>query len=238
MRIVTLMMLFVLFPLLNEVHAEIIPPANFNRAKTIAMKKIYYDQKTELYCGCAYEMQGRKGVIDLESCGYEVRKNETRAKRIEWEHVLPISVVGQQMQCWREGGRKNCQKKSPTFNLAEADLHNLFPVVGEVNGDRSNYMYGMVTEKPHQYGACEVVVNFKERRMMPAPETRGIVARITLYMYDRYNMRLSRQDKQLFDAWNKMYPVSPWEIERNQRTACVMGWGNEYVSQVDLSQCP
>lgn len=51
----------------------------------------------------------------------------------------------------------------------------------------------------------------------------SMVARIILYMYDQYGMRLSKQDLQLFDAWNKMYPVTVWEKERNQRTTYTMG---------------
>ncbi|TNF16530.1 MAG: deoxyribonuclease, partial [Pseudomonadales bacterium] len=41
----------------------------------------------------------------------------------------------------------------------------------------------------------------------------------------------------LYQAWNKAYPVEPWERQRNQRVACVMGWGNSHVSQVDMSRC-
>ncbi|MBS7815940.1 endonuclease [Wohlfahrtiimonas chitiniclastica] len=81
------------------------------------------------------------------------------------------------------------------------------------------------------------MIDFKARKMMPREEIRGMVARITLYMYDRYGMRLSKQDQQLFNAWNKMYPVTEWEKERNQRTACVMGWGNNYISNVDFNKC-
>ncbi|WP_246782551.1 endonuclease [Wohlfahrtiimonas chitiniclastica] len=215
------------------------PPENFRKAKAAAVKSIYFDTSKELYCDCPITWQGNKGsgAIDIASCGYKVRKNATRANRVEWEHVLPISIVGKQYQCWKNGGRKNCQKVSEEFNKAEADLHNFLPVIGEVNGDRSDFMYGMLNESPHQYGSCQTVIDFKARKMMPREEIRGIVARITLYMYDRYGMRLSKQDQQLFNAWNKMYPVTEWEKERNQRTACVMGWGNNYISDIDLNKC-
>lgn len=215
----------------------ITPPQSFSKAKDLALKKIYFDTTNDLYCDCPITWQGKKGVVDIEACGYKPRKNLNRASRIEWEHVLPISIVGKQYQCWANGGRKNCQKVSDQFNRAEADLHNFLPVIGEVNGDRSDFMYGMLTDKPTQYGSCQTVVDFKTRKMMPKENIRGMVARITLYMYDQYGMRLSKQDKQLFDAWNKMYPVTEWEKERNQRTACVMGWGNDYVSKVEINKC-
>lgn len=34
----------------------------------------------------------------------------------------------------------------------EADLHNLTPAVGELNGDRSNLPYGIVKGEPREYG--------------------------------------------------------------------------------------
>ena len=56
-------------------------------------------------------------------------------------------------------------------------------------------------------------------------------------MADRYKLRLSKQDRQLLEAWSKTYPAEPWERQRNQQVACVMGWGNPYVSKVDMSRC-
>lgn len=218
---------------------EITPPQNFIEAKAAAVQSIYFDTTNDLYCDCPITWRGVKGsgLIDVEACGYKIREDEIRARRLEWEHVLPISIVGRQYRCWQNGGRNNCRDVSVEFNNAEADLHNFLPVVGEVNGDRANFMYGILNETPYQYGSCQSVVNFKARKMMPKEDIRGMVARITLYMYDQYNMRLSKQDKQLFDTWNKMYPVTEWEKMRNQRTACVMGWGNNYVSEVDLRAC-
>ncbi|MBK8327588.1 MAG: endonuclease [Moraxellaceae bacterium] len=41
-------------------------------------------------------------------------------------------------------GRQCCESQDPVFETAHNDLHNLFPAIGEVNGDRSNYNWGMV----------------------------------------------------------------------------------------------
>ncbi len=207
-------------------------PQDFSEAKRLA-DKVYFDNKTELYCGCSYLNK----KIDLASCGYKVRKNAERAGRIEWEHVVPAATFGRQLQCWQKGKRKNCQHNDPQFNLIEADLHNLLPVIGEINQDRNDFQYAWLPDTPSKYGQCQTVVDFKKRKMMPRKEARGIVARISLYMYDRYHLKLSKQDKQLYEAWNKTYPVTQWEITRNQRTACLMGWGNNYVSKVDLNLC-
>ena len=82
------------------------------------------------------------------------------------------------------------------------------------------------------------VVDFKARKAMPRAKVRGIIARTYFYMSDRYALRLSRQERQLFGAWSRQYPVSTWERQRNQQLACVMGWGNPHVGPVDLARCP
>ena len=150
---------------------------------------------------------------------------------------LPAWVIGHQRQCWQQGGRKHCTANDPVFSRAEADLPNLVPVVGEVNGDRSNFGFGMLSEKPSQYGACPFVVNFKQRTAMPPEYSRGAIARTYLYMSERYKLRLSKRDQRLYDIWNRQYPVSEWERWRNQRIACVQGNANDFVGAVDLQRC-
>lgn len=209
------------------------PPRTFYEAKKLAWK-LYADQPVEFYCGCRY--QGNR--VDLESCGYVPRKNAQRASRIEWEHIVPAWVIGHQRQCWQEGGRKLCSRSDEVFRRAEADLFNLVPSIGEVNGDRSNYRFAWLPQKPSQYGACPMVVDFKARRAMPREQVRGIIARTYFYMSDRYDLRLSSQERKLFEAWSKTYPVDDWERQRNQRLACVMGWGNPYSGEVNLQSCP
>lgn len=69
------------------------------------------------------------------------------------------------------------------------------------------------------------------RRVQPPDSVRGDIARTMLYMQDTYGFRLSRQDQQLYAAWNNADPPDAWEIERDKRIARVQGKGNEYVSQ-------
>ena len=174
-------------------------------------------------------------VIDLESCGYKVRKNENRASRVEWEHVVPAWQFGHQRQCWQEGGRKNCAK-DPEYRKMESDMHNLQPAVGEVNGDRGNFMYSQWNGGEGQYGQCTMKVDFKDKIAEPPARARGAIARTYFYMRDRYQLNLSRQQTQLFTAWNKQYPVTAWECERDERIAKVQGNHNPYVQQACQAQ--
>lgn len=221
-----------LLSLLLAGTAQAAAPRTFQEAKKAAWK-LYASHPVEFYCGCRYS--GNK--VDLKSCGYVPRTNAKRASRIEWEHIVPAWVIGHQRKCWQNGGRENCARHDDAYRRAEADLHNLVPSIGEVNGDRSNYGFGWLPQAPSQYGACPMVVDFKARKAMPRQQVRGMIARTYFYMSERYGLRLSRQDRQLYTAWNKQYPVEAWERNRNQRVACVMGHGNHFVGAVNLKAC-
>lgn len=211
------------------------PPTTFTQAKVIAREQVYQDQASsgmgELYCGCKWSWVGKSGGrIDPASCGYATRKQQNRAERTEWEHIVPAWTFGHQRQCWQNGGRKQCVDQDPVFRAMEADLFNLYPAVGEVNGDRSNFNYGMTSGVAPQYGQCKTRVDFQQRTAEPRDEVKGLVARTTFYMYDRYKLSMSSQQQRVLMAWDKQYPVSAWEKERDRRIAAVMGHANPFVT--------
>lgn len=210
-------------------------PSTFNEAKVVAKQEIFLDQANgpegDLYCGCKWQWVGKSGGrVDAESCGYEVRKQPNRAARTEWEHIVPAWTFGHQRQCWQNGGRKNCVANDPVFRAIEADLFNLYPAIGEVNGDRAHFNYGMVSGTPPQYGQCTTKIDFNGRTVEPRNEVKGLVARTTFYMFDRYNLNMSRQQQQVLMAWSKQYPATAWERERNNRIARVTGHSNLFVT--------
>jgi len=202
---------------------------NFRQAKAYAAQ-INADAHADFYCGCKISWHGKKGVPDLSSCGYSVRKNANRAERIEWEHVMPAWEFGHQRQCWQNGGRKSCSKDAD-YRRIESDLHNLQPAIGEVNGDRNNFQYSQWNGGEQQYGQCSMKIDFKQKLAQPPERARGAIARTYFYMRDQYHLRLSRQQTQLFTAWDKQYPVTSWECERDNRIAKVQGNHNSYVQQ-------
>lgn len=211
-------------------------PARFEDAKRLLREHVYFDQHQSrtpgtLYCGCNWQWTGSSGGrVDLASCGYQIRSRPERARRIEWEHVVPASWLGNQRQCWKQGGRNYCREHDPLFGLMEADLHNLAPVIGEVNADRSNYRMGLAPDAGSLYGRCTSKTDFRQRIFEPRREVRGMVARIHFYMHDRYNLKMSQQQQKLFMQWHAAYPVSAWERERNRRIQSLTGIDNPYVS--------
>lgn len=204
----------------------------FQGAKKL-LEQTYRDNRVDRYCGCSFDA---KKNIDLASCGYEVRKNETRASRIEIEHVVPAENLGRQFACWREGrgkpggGREYCLNHDPKFVQAHNDLHNFLPVVGEVNADRSNFRYDQIPGPATQYGACQFKVDFQNRRAEPPDNLKGDVARITFYMRDTYGLRLSDQQTRLYEIWSRQDPVDQVERELDQKIVRIQGNSNPYVS--------
>jgi deoxyribonuclease-1 len=199
--------------------------SNFKEAKKV-LPQIFKDEAVTLYCGCKFT--GKK--IDLNSCGYKVYKNQKRALRLEWEHVVPAHAFGQSFREWREGdpkcvtkkkhkkfkGRK-CAKTNPTFARMEGDLYNLYPEVGELNGLRSNFSMAALGDSENKsitFGACKA--HILDRKFEPMERARGIVARIYMYMdltYPGHGL-ISDKNRRLFEAWNKMYPVTKGECSR------------------------
>jgi deoxyribonuclease-1 len=205
-------------------------PSSFSAAKKIA-QKIYqqYLPLNTFYCGCDIAIIGKVWQIDHASCGYKVRKQMIRANRIEWEHVVPAWEFGHQRQCWQNGGRKNCTKNNIQFKKMQADLHNLVPAIGEVNGDRSNFRFSDWGGKPQQYGQCEMMVDFKGRKAQPPQRSRGPIARTYLYMQQTYGLQISNSQQKQFNAWNKIQPVTATECQRDQLIATRQGNHNDFV---------
>jgi len=202
---------------------------NFSEAKRLAAE-VYLDRKETFYCGCGFDKKKR---VEPSVCGYEPRKNNKRAKRIEWEHIVPAHTLGQSRQCWREPictnskgkaykGRQCCEKVDPVFRTMESDLHNLVPAVGELNADRSNFSFNMIEGEPRNYGACDFEVDRKLRKVEPRPEIRGDIARTYFYMHNTYGVPLSDKQRRLFETWDREDPISEWEVIRNARIDAIV----------------
>lgn len=204
-------------------------PDDFSEAKRLA-QRIYSDESQTFYCGCPLRWQGGKGIPDLKACGYQVRKNGPRAQRIEWEHVVPAHQFGRGLSCWQQGGRDQCGRDDPAFRRMEADLFNLKPAIGEVNGDRANFAFAELPSARPQHGACPIRIDFKRKLAEPRAEIRGDIARIYFYMADKYALPLEKQQQQLLLKWHQADPVDDRERQLQQRIAQQMGQPNYFVT--------
>ena len=116
------------------------------------------------------------------------------------------------------------------YRHMQADMYNLFPAIGAVNAVRSNKQYSALPGSESAFGSCLAKVD--GNRFEPPDRAKGQVARSALYMADSYpKYRLSRQQLQLFEAWDKMYSVDAWECTRVKRIEKLQGNENARVKE-------
>ena len=229
--------IFLSFSFLQPLYAK--APATFTEAKKYA-KQIFEESPHTFYCGCRYDKHNK---INLKSCGYEIQKDKRRAARLEWEHIMPVSLWGKDLDCWKKTvcckekkecykGRSCCRTKDPHFAAMEADLHNIVPEIGELNQLRSNYRFGVLPEvKEGRFGRCEIKIDADLRRVEPRDEVKGTVARAYLYMADQYGITLSNSQRKLYTSWDKLYPPTSWEISWDEKVAKIQGNHNRFITQ-------
>nr|WP_256260811.1 endonuclease [Shewanella sp. NIFS-20-20] len=215
--------------LLAPAHGSGQHPRNFTQAKKIAQQMyLQLGPLQSFYCGCDIYVENNKWSPSFNACGYQVRKQVQRANRIEWEHIVPAWAFGHQRQCWQDGGRKHCRRDAE-FVKMEADLHNLVPAIGEVNGDRSNYRFSDWNATPQQYGQCQMFIDFSDRKVQPPATSRGAIARTYLYMQQTYDLKIAKIQLQLFHAWDRKTPVTAPECRRDRAIAQQQGNHNPFV---------
>jgi deoxyribonuclease-1 len=102
----------------------------------------------------------------------------------------------------------------------EADMYNLYPAIGELNGLRSNYSMAMIDGEQRTYGQCDVEIAGRD------------IARTYQYMHRVYPGRgvVSDKNDKLFAAWAAADPVDAWECERARLIEQAQGNVNEVVA--------
>jgi deoxyribonuclease I len=212
---------------------------SFRTAKKM-ITKIYLNHSKTFYCGCHYSDK----TIDRGVCGFISRKNSTRAKRVEWEHVVPAHYFGKSYKEWKFGhslcktksgksykGRRCVAKIYPEFKRMEADLYNIVPAIGEINRARSNYPMNLIAGENRKYGVCDIEV--ENKTIEPTENIRGDIARTYFYMDWAYPDRgiVSNRNRKLFQTWNNSDPVDTWECLRVDMIFKSQGNQNPFVSE-------
>lgn len=193
----------------KSTHQTVSQAEGWRGAKSVLYNVIYKDHHKTLYHGCSFSGP----VIDLSTCKYvPVEREKYRATRVEAEHIVPASLLpARQLPCWNVS-RNNCELNDPKAQAMLFDLHNLAPSVGQLNLLRGNKRYG------------ETKGTFN-----PPDCVKGDVARVWLYMHLRHGVELWPGEKEMFEKWSKMDPVSPWEAERERRIRKYSFIANPYV---------
>jgi len=121
-------------------------PANIKREVGINIRNCHAKPESRKY--------DEKKNVDSNFSGYSPERDNNSTHRIEWEHAVPAEAFGQIFKEWRDGDsacaddrgksfkeRKCAEKKNLEYRRMQADMYNLYPAVGVVNGTRSNYSY-------------------------------------------------------------------------------------------------
>ncbi len=232
-----ILIIIILFLLSSQALPQNTQITSFPKSKKLLLK-LYKDHPVTLYCGCSYK--GKKP--NLSSCGYIPKKDKKRANRIEWEHVVLAHAFGQSFSEWRDGhpkcvnkkekkfkGRKCAEKMNKKYRRIQADMYNLYPAIGEVNGRRSNYSMAIIKGEKREFGKCDVEI--KNKKVEPREDIRGEIARTYLYMDSVYPGRgiISKKNRKLFDAWERSDPVDQWECERARKIQKLQGNKNRIL---------
>lgn len=234
MRYITLILFVAGLTLAGASDASQSSIVNFERAKIVLNDYVYHDRRVTAYCGCDYTQHARTGGrVDHDSCGYIMKgtrgDSETRAARIEYEHIMPISKATEGRSC---GARTNCRNTDFEYNLIEADPHNLTPVIGEINALRSNFDFAELDHISFDdhFGACDFKVDRNLRLAEPADESKGFIARTYFYMAWAYGALIPVEKQKMLLRWHEAYPADAWEVQRNSRIAQHHGWSNPYIT--------
>lgn len=197
---------------------------SFAKAKRLLEQEVYYDHRQTLYCGAFFDAHKQVELLQ----GFTTDKHQKRSARVEWEHVVPAENFGRAFSEWREGHALCVDRKGKTFRGRAC--------AEKVNAVRSNKNFQMLGPGvPSAFGSCPMKVSGNK---VESPErARGQIARSSLYMADSYaeHYRLSRQQRQLMQAWARQYPVDAWECRRASRIERLQGNENRFVKEPCLS---
>lgn len=224
-------------PFISHAESNNTTNQSFSKAKSMLEKEVYNNHRETIYCAAVFDE--KNFVVAPE--GFESDKYKKRAKKIEWEHVVAAENFGRNFSEWRDGdkdcvssegksfsGRACAEKINIEYRYMQADMYNLYPAIGSVNALRKNYNFVADNDSTSSFGSCDMRIS--DSKAVPSEGSRGRIARTHLYMDSSYkNFKMSKQQKQLMTAWDKMYPVSQWECERVQKIFKLQGNMNNIV---------
>ena len=187
-------------------HAEQTRTEDYRAALSLMWGDLYRDGGETLYC--------------------EQQFGKKKGRKINVEHVMPMSWVAYSMKC---GRRDECRAKSERFNRAEADLHNMWPSRLDVNKARRSYPFAVIKGESRPFRGCDFELDERARVAEPRPLARGEIARSMFYMSEAYDVPIRSRLGKLLKRWHLDDPVSEEERRRNDRIEKLQGTRNPFI---------
>ena len=175
-------------------------------ARRVFWQQIYNNGGETLYCGVTF------------GSGYHAD--------INIEHVYPMSWVGKHLRC---GDRSQCRRNNQQFNRIEADMHNLYPSLKDINRARSSFAFAIIPGEKRFIQECDFEVDEQKRKIEPRDEVLGNIARSMLYMEQQYELEIFQKQRQLLLQWHQQDPVDEAERKRHQLIQSLQGNTNPFI---------
>ena len=165
-----------------------------------------------LYCAATFD--GEQRVID--------------GRILTVEHAFPADWIATHHGC---ENRDDCDVAE--YKFAAADLHNLWPAIGNINSSRQDLPLGEIPGEQRRFE--EYCPDFERTSgetavVEPRDEVKGDMARSLLYMVDGYGLELPPDmELEMLLKWHFSDPPDDMERWRNFAIERLQGSRNPYI---------
>lgn len=193
---------------------------------------LYENQRTTFFCDQPFSNTG-------EILAVAGKHRPALSENITWMSIVPLKKLAPFYACYQQKcvnqkgkvlqGLRCCQQRDTQFQQMQKDLHNLVPETRLLKQQRERYTFAELSDTQLKKSGCHFVIDKKSKRLEPAPNKRGMIARTYLYMKDTYPFRLTEEEMALYLRWHQQYPVTQAERERNEKIFEMQGKRNHYI---------
>jgi deoxyribonuclease-1 len=119
-------------------------------------------------------------------------------------------------------------KEHPRFAESKADLFHLFPTENHINSIRGNFPFrdcndNSSNQENRVHARCD-------GGFQPPAVQRGKVARAMFYMAVNYGLEIDAKQEATLRQWNKEFPVTDSERERDNQINDIQGNHNPFIA--------
>ena len=163
-------------------------------------------------------------------CGtrFEAGQRTVNGRKLTIEHAFPAAWIAAHHGC---PNRNACEY--PEYGYAEADLHNLWPAIGNINSSRSDQSLGEIPGEQRRFE--DYCADFERTEgadaiVEPRDAVKGDMARSILYMLNAYGLEVpSNMDRAMLLNWHRRDPPDDMERRRNSAIKHIQGNVNPYI---------
>jgi endonuclease I len=118
-----------------------------------------------------------------------------------------------------------------SFSSTRSDLFHLYPSEVKINGARGNMPFRDCNDNTAQ--RTDRVSAFCDGGFQPPAVYRGLIARGMFYMSVTYGMPIEAKQEAALRKWNKQFPVTAAERERDNRINELQGNHNPFIAHAE-----